>query len=107
MNIHQRLYYEAQFNLIGHTLCKYFEELEADDPKRKQLGSMMRCLTDMYTFTNSLLIDDMHKTRRLQQLINDYCKDTQNLNNKINELNTTIRFNNLEESRFADQDDER
>ena len=35
MNIDQRLYYEAQFNLIGHTLCKYFEELKADDPKKK------------------------------------------------------------------------
>ena len=37
MNIDQRLYYESQFNLIGHTLCKYFEELKADDPKIKQL----------------------------------------------------------------------
>tara|TARA_Y100000114_G_scaffold103584_1_gene96748 strand:- start:706 stop:1029 length:324 start_codon:yes stop_codon:yes gene_type:complete len=107
MNIDQRLYYEAQFNLIGHTLCKYFEELKPDDPKRKQLGSMMRCLTDMYTFTNTLLIDHMQKNKRLQRLINDYDKDTQQLNNKINELNTTIRFNNLEQSRFADQDDER
>ena len=107
MNIDQRLYYESQFNLIGHTLCKYFEELNSDDPRRKQLGSMMRCLTNMYTFTNSLMIDDMYKTKRLQQLVNDYNKETQQLNNKINELNTTIRFNNLEKSRFADQDDER
>ena len=44
MNIDQRLYYESQFNLIGHTLCKYFEELKADDPKRKQLGTPLLIL---------------------------------------------------------------
>ena len=49
----------------------------------------------------------LQQTKMLQQLVNDYNKDTQQLNNKINELNTTIRFNNLEKSRFADQDDER
>ena len=31
MNINQRLYYESQFNLLGHTLCKMFEELDKDD----------------------------------------------------------------------------
>jgi serine kinase of HPr protein (carbohydrate metabolism regulator) len=103
MNINQRLYYESEFNLIGHTLCKYFEELKKDDPRRKQLGSMMRCLTNMYTFTNTLLIDDMHKTKKLQQLMNDYDKDIQKLNNKINELNNTLRFYNLEQSRFAER----
>tara|TARA_R100000655_G_scaffold108420_1_gene160298 strand:+ start:1226 stop:1549 length:324 start_codon:yes stop_codon:yes gene_type:complete len=107
MNIDQRVYYESQFNLIGHTLCKYFEKLNADDPRRKQLGSMMRCLTNMYTFTNTLMIDDMYKTKKLQKLINDYNKDTQQLNNKINELNTIIRFHNLEQSRFAERNDER
>ena len=103
MNINQRLYYESEFNLIGHTLCKYFEELKEDDPRRKQLGSMMRSLTNMYTFTNTLLIDNMHKTKRLQRLINDYDKDTQQLNDKINELNTALRFYNLEQSRFAER----
>ena len=103
MNINQRLYYESEFNLIGHTLCKYFEELKQDDPRRKQLGSMMRCLTNMYTFTNTLLIDDMHKTKKLQKLMNDYDKDTQQLNDKINELNNTLRFHNLEQSRFAER----
>jgi len=106
MNINQRLYYESEFNLIGHTLCKYFEELKEDDPRRKQLGSMMRCLTNMYTFTNTLLIDDMHKTKKLQKLMNDYDKDTQQLNDKINELNTALRFYNLEQSRFAERNDQ-
>ena len=95
MNINQRLYYETQFNLLGHTLCKMFEELDKENPRRKNLGKMMECLT--------LLIDDMYKTKRIQYLENTYDKDIQKLNNKINELNNTIRFNNLEESRFAER----
>ncbi len=103
MNINQRLYYETQFNLLGHTLCKMFEELDKENPRRKNLGKMMECLTNMYSFTNTLLIDDMYKTKRIQYLENTYDKDIQKLNNKINELNNTIRFNNLEESRFAER----
>ena len=103
MNLNQRLYYESQFNLLGHTLCKMFEELDVENPRRKNLGKMMECLTNMYTFTNTLLIDDMYKTQRIQYLENTYNKDIQKLNNKINELNNTIRFNNLEESRFAER----
>ena len=33
MNINQRLYYEAQFNLLGHTLCKMFGELDKENPQ--------------------------------------------------------------------------
>ena len=51
---------------------------------------MMECLTNMYSFTNTLLIDDMYKTKRIQYLENTYDKDIQKLNNKINELNNTI-----------------
>ena len=42
MNLNQRLYYEAQFNLLGHTLCKMFEELDKEHDNAKEFAKRQK-----------------------------------------------------------------
>ena len=69
---------------------------------------ILRVEANKIGFTSNFTIYDSEDSQKLVNRIikeNTYDKDIQKLNNKINELNNTIRFNNLEESRFAERND--
>tara|TARA_R100001440_G_scaffold6638_4_gene13530 strand:+ start:1467 stop:1751 length:285 start_codon:yes stop_codon:yes gene_type:complete len=74
MNVKEKQKYEACFNYIGEAMTKAYES--ADKKRRSEISSYIKCLNNMYVYTNNLeiklMINDTNKNstfrrKRLQQ----------------------------------------
>ena len=65
MDIKSKQKYEASFNYLGEAMTSAFEK--ANDTRKKEIGNYMKCLNEMYEYTNKL------ETKLIKQ---DYENDT-------------------------------
>ena len=65
MDIKAKQKYEASFNYLGEAMTSAFEK--ANDTRKKEIGNYMKCLNEMYEYTNNI------ETKLIKQ---DYENDT-------------------------------
>lgn len=54
MNVKEKQKYEAYFNYIGQAMATAFEK--ASPERRKEIGKYIKCINNMYVYTNNLEI---------------------------------------------------
>ena len=62
MTLLQKKVYEANFNYIGVFLKEAFEKTQ-DTKKNKEIGNLIKCINQMYIYTNQLEIEHMINKR--------------------------------------------
>ena len=96
----QFLIFEAAFNFIAQILIK-----EHDQKKTKQIHNKIKCINQMYTYTHMLKIEHNILKDQYYEQQAKHNKEIQDLKNKLNEANNTIRFANLGSERFRKKND--
>ena len=101
MNTQHFQIYEASFNHIGNILVE-----EYDNSKQKNTADKIKCINQMYMYTNTLQIDYNILMEKYKNLKSDYDEQIQKLNIKLNEANNIVRLKNLGSKRFTNQNAE-
>ena len=98
MNTQHFQIYEASFNHIGSILVE-----EHEKSKQKNTADKIKCINQMYMYTNTLQIDYNILLEKYKILKTEYNKQIQELNTNINEAHNIIGLKNLGSKRFTDQ----
>jgi len=97
----QFLIFEAAFNFIGQILIK-----EHDQKKTKQIHNKIKCINQMYMYTHMLKTEYNLLQDKYYKQQEKHNKEIQDLKNKLDEANNTIRFSNLGSERFTKKNDQ-
>ena len=84
MDVKEKQKFEASFNYIGDAMAKAFEK--ADKERKKQIGAYIKCINNMYKYTNNL---------ETKLLIKNYKDDS------------TFRRIRIQQERIAEKNDRR
>lgn len=84
MDVKEKQKFEASFNYIGDAMATAFEK--ADKERKKQIGNYIKCINQMYIYTNSL--------------------ETQLLTKKYKD-DTTFRRKRIQQERIVKKNDRR
>ncbi len=65
MTLLQKKVYQANFNYIGVFLTEAFEKTQ-DTKKNKEIGNLIKCINQMYIYTNQLEVEHMINKKILE-----------------------------------------
>ncbi len=65
MTLLQKKVYQANFNYIGVFLKEAFEKTQ-DTKKNKEIGNLIKCINQMYIYTNQLEVEHMINKKILE-----------------------------------------
>ena len=82
MTLLQKKVYEANFNYIGVFLKEAFEKTQ-DTKKNKEIGNLIKCINQMYIYTNQLEIEHMINKR--------YLEDQKDVNRKLEQHTNKLK----------------
>lgn len=82
MTLLQKKVYEANFNYIGVFLKDAFEKTK-DKKKNKEIHNLIKCINQMYIYTNQIEIEVMINDRILQ--------DQKDINRKLKEHTNKLK----------------
>lgn len=84
MTLLQKKVYEANFNYIGVFLKEAYEKTKDIDPKKnKEIGNLIKCINQMYIYTNQLEIEHMINKR--------YLEDQKDVNRKLEQHTNKLK----------------
>jgi hypothetical protein len=96
MTLLQKQVYQANFNYIGVFLKEAFDKTkDTDTKKNKEISNLIKCINQMYIYTNQLEVEVMIDRRKLddQKDINRKLEqNTNKLNKEIERYDRTFKL---------------
>jgi len=96
MTLLQKQVYQANFNYIGVFLKEAFDKTkDTDTKKNKEISNLIKCINQMYIYTNQLEVEVMINRRKLddQKDINRKLEqNTNKLNKEIERYDRTFKL---------------